>query len=352
VAFVGAGESGVSLFFVLSAFCLSLPVFVRGGRAFSTANFFRRRALRILPLYWTAVVLGTIHAASVPADLLHGLPYLVFGNSLLTLVTPLKPFSEVWWSLATEAQFYMVLPLLPFALASRRGRRIGIATLALYLVWFAFYQCGFFLTGQIPMELSLSHSLLGRGPVFLAGIFCAWLYARHGDAMKHWLVERRFFRQGGSDAILVLVIVAIGSMLQWLMWYGYWKAESRGAQAWHILEGLSWGALLLLMLVAPLRTKTAICNPVTAKIGLWSYSIYLIHIPVQMFMLTRLPVAFPVLETERPGLFVTLAVAVAASVALSSLTYRLIEKPFLERKAGLGARRRMPGLQSLSPVEA
>jgi peptidoglycan/LPS O-acetylase OafA/YrhL len=51
--YVWAGHTGVTLFFVLSAFLLSLPFLdeAYGGRTVSRRQFYERRALRILPLY-------------------------------------------------------------------------------------------------------------------------------------------------------------------------------------------------------------------------------------------------------------------------------------------------------------
>src|SRR4029453_9298894 len=60
LALIGAGHTGVGLFFVLSAFLLSLP-FLResaGGTKVSRWRFYQRRALRILPLYWGVLAVG------------------------------------------------------------------------------------------------------------------------------------------------------------------------------------------------------------------------------------------------------------------------------------------------------
>ena len=54
LAYIQAGHSGVNLFFVLSAFLLSLPFLSQaaGGRVVSVRRYAGRRALRILPLYY------------------------------------------------------------------------------------------------------------------------------------------------------------------------------------------------------------------------------------------------------------------------------------------------------------
>jgi len=133
-AFSMGRHTGVSLFFVISGFLLGRP-FVReaaGGRRVRRRVYFMRRALRILPLYFAAVIVASVLCAHRFADLLRGVPYLVFLNSVAGLTVPLPPYSDVWWSLATEVQFYVLLPMLPFFLRSRLGRSIGAALLMAY----------------------------------------------------------------------------------------------------------------------------------------------------------------------------------------------------------------------------
>jgi len=53
-----AGHTGVSLFFLLSGFLIVRPFLreIRGGVPTSRREYFRRRALRILPLYLTYIL--------------------------------------------------------------------------------------------------------------------------------------------------------------------------------------------------------------------------------------------------------------------------------------------------------
>ena len=99
-AWMLAGHAGVDLFFLLSGFLLSLPFLADGlgGPRVSVTTYARRRALRILPLYYVVVVVGTMLAA--PRNLWDGLPYLFFLNGFPGMAEPLGYFSAVWWSLA------------------------------------------------------------------------------------------------------------------------------------------------------------------------------------------------------------------------------------------------------------
>ena len=134
LAYLRAGHTAVTLFFVLSAFLLALPFLAEtdGRRRTSVSDYLQRRALRILPLYWTAVCLGTVLSARTAADLLRGVPYLLFLNALHGWFTPLEPYSTVWWSLVTKVEFYLVLPVLGIARRSPTGRRLGAVALGLY----------------------------------------------------------------------------------------------------------------------------------------------------------------------------------------------------------------------------
>jgi peptidoglycan/LPS O-acetylase OafA/YrhL len=71
LAFVRAGFTGVDLFFVLSGFLLSLPFLAdgAGGKQLVVRDYTLRRALRILPLYYVAVAVGTVLSAKHLADL-------------------------------------------------------------------------------------------------------------------------------------------------------------------------------------------------------------------------------------------------------------------------------------------
>ncbi|HEY2773502.1 MAG TPA: acyltransferase [Candidatus Binatia bacterium] len=356
-AFVAGGQTGVSLFFVLSAFCLSLPIFPAAtrGERFSTMSFHRRRVLRIIPAYWTAIVVGTVLTSASTADLGRATAWMVFANSFSQVAAPIPPFSAVWWSLATEAQFYVLLPLLPYCLASRRGRRIGAAAVLLYSAAFVEYLFSAWPLGTTTAELSLSHSVLALAPIFMTGVLAAALYASHGPALRLRLAQSRLLSRGGADLLLLASLFGLGTLLRWLVWFGYYRAEQRAYFGWHVIEGLCWGSVLLLLLLAPLRSYRLFCNRALAAVGRWSYSLYLVHLPVMVY-------TFHWLRLWRPGVFLTwnvqtLAVAAAVvvmSVALSALTYRFIEKPFLDRKKRIGAAapvRERP-VRPLSPATA
>jgi len=336
-AFIRAGSSGVSLFFILSAFLLSLPFLTHaaGGKQVSVRRYAGRRALRILPLYWCAVAAAAVLSASSATDVLRGLPYLVFLNGIADLTTPLPPYSNVWWSLATEAQFYLLLPLLPLALGTPRRRVAGAIGLAAIIAAYAAFLTGGLHVRSILGQMALGYSVLGRAPMFLAGIAAAWLYLHHGERLRLRLARNGLLRRGGADLLLLAALVGLGYLLRWVTSIGTEVAELPRYQIWHVAETVLWTTVVLLLLLAPLRLKPLLSNPLLDRLGVLSYSLYIVHVPMIVYGLRLLRRAWPALSGWGPsGIAAALAICLAC-VALSELTYRAIERPFLARKEHL-----------------
>lgn len=352
-AFSMGGHTGVSLFFVISGFLLGRP-FLReaaGGRRVSRPAYFMRRALRILPVYFAAVVVASVLCAHRLADILRGVPYLVFLNSVSGLTVALPPYSDVWWSLATEVQFYVLLPLLPCFLRAGRGRAIGVALLVAYIPAYVAFATGHVHPSSADALVRLSHSVLGRAPQFGCGILAAWLCERCGDALRDWVARNRtWLRNGGGDALLIGALLGLGYLLRRVVYVGYWNAEARW-HAWHVAEGILWTAVLLALLLLPLRTKPIFCNRIWGTLGLLSYSIYLIHAPLITWSLAHLNRAsggaFRVWSIHTVA---GVSATAAACVGLSAMTYWAIERPFLRRKARLGAVAEIRSVSGANPV--
>jgi peptidoglycan/LPS O-acetylase OafA/YrhL len=343
LAYVRAGNTGVNLFFALSGFLLSLPFFgaARSGRPFVLRRYAARRALRILPLYYAAVIATGTRFVLAGASPLAILPYFLFLNALPHAAMPMMPYSLTWWSLATEAQFYLLLPLLGPGL---RRRWVGVLLLGAFAAAY-----GAFLAGWLPRGGWLSPggagrvqavgvSVLGRGPLFLAGMAAAWVFARHGERLRAHLERAAWARYGGADLALGAVLLALGMLLSWGLTTGPLRIQQPPLHAWHVLEGLLWATVVLLFVVAPLRVKPLFANRVLERLGVLSYSLYLLHVPIMIVSLGYLRRAGMIGAGWSFRAAAAVVVLGLASVAASSLTYRYIERPFLVRKERFGER--------------
>ncbi len=141
-------DVGVALFFALSGFLLSRPFLAaaaRGTPAPRAAAYLWRRALRILPVYWVAVVAALLFLPGNQGTGLAGwLRHLVLGQ--IYVRDALAEGLTHTWSLCTEAAFYLLLPAVVGGLLRVSGRgawrpaRVlaGLAVLAaLGLGWLA-----------------------------------------------------------------------------------------------------------------------------------------------------------------------------------------------------------------------
>jgi peptidoglycan/LPS O-acetylase OafA/YrhL len=333
LAFARAGHTGVALFFILSGFLLSLPFLAEadGGRRQARLAYYSRRALRILPLYWTAVVVSTALSARSLADLNDAWPFLIFTKALASQFA-LWPYSIGWWSLATEVQFYILLPLLPFL---ARSRRRLFCALAVYALAYGTFVARLWHLPSLRWELDLYSNVFGRAPLFMWGIFAAWLYRTYGGTIRERLAATPWIRRGGADVALAATFLALGYLLRWAVICGFWDLEI-GRWPWHVVEGALWTSVLLLLLLAPLRTKRALANPVLGAIGIVSFSLFIIHIPVLALTVLTLRGRYPdALTAWNPASAALMATLFVACLTASVATYWAIERPFLVRKARL-----------------
>jgi peptidoglycan/LPS O-acetylase OafA/YrhL len=331
-AFVASGHTGVTLFFILSAFLLS-PPFIRAAsatQAVSTAKFFERRALRILPLYWVTVIVSSVLYRYAGGDsMFDGLPYLVFLNSFAGLTTRMFPFSDVWWSLATEVQFYLLLPVAGLALRSRIGRwLLAVAFIGYCIAYAQSVYDGFHIFKSNGVS-----GLYGRLPAFAFGAAAAWFYGRHGARPRVGLERRTVWSRGGADALLIVVVCLLGLLLRKVANLGYFTAEANW-HAWHVVEAVLWTVVVLLVAMAPLKLGRVFDSRSLKRVGVLSYSLYLVHLPILFIILFGLRGRIPAAgEGWNPTSLALVGACLAVAIGLSSLTYAFIERPFLVRKA-------------------
>ena len=131
--FILAGNRGVSLFFIVSAFTLYTSSSLRFGRERAPVrNFYIRRIARILPLWWIVVVayLFVFHRSFS-----RSLPNLGMYFGFLKYERP-KEYLLGEWSIFVEESFYLVFPLLFTRLGSIiRVVWLLLATLAIRSLW-------------------------------------------------------------------------------------------------------------------------------------------------------------------------------------------------------------------------
>ena len=314
------GFIGVDVFFVISGYLITqllLREVDRTGRI-SIAQFYVRRARRILPAA-TAVTIAivvyvlftgsqarldqTAADASWTSVFLANWHFAFSGTDYFSVDDP--SMFQHYWSLAVEEQFYLVWPILVMLVVPRFGKRgfavVSAAVFALslgYSVWStaAFPEATYFNTAARAFELAAG-SLLAC--VMSAPLTSRWRHAAGIGGLAILVYSTLFFTELTPFPGWHAIVPVIGTAL--LLAAGPFTATGRAA---------SW---------APVR-----------YIGDISFSLYLWHWPVAL----TVPLAFPSLPP-----FAAALLTVTISIALSSVSYHLIEKTFQNW--------RLPGLRTL-----
>ena len=257
---LAAGPTGVSFFFVLSGFVLTWSA----GSSWTAGSFWRRRAARILPAYLVAWCLGLI----VLAGLHHSAPV---GGAIasLFLVQAWSPDHNVTfaanivaWSLAVEAFFYLLFPvLLPSLrrLPIARRRPLMIVLLVIPLIVATAEQV---LHGSAGYLWPVAYLPIARLPEFLLGSLLALEIADgRWPRIPLWVAAS---------------FAAVGYLLacrvpQAFMWVSITLAP------FVLLIGAA-ATCDLLERRSPLRASSAV------RLGVWSYGFYLLQVPIGLVL--------------------------------------------------------------------
>ncbi len=314
--FLRSGSTGVSLFLVLSGFCLYLPF--AGGKIarFRAREFFRRRCTRLMPAYYVALVLALLLAIATAGPL--GLPRFSIAEGAWQLVThallihTLFPdtfysLNGAFWSLGLEWQLYLALPLLVWIV-----RRVGLTYAVLTAVTCnVVYRLGLGLAinhGLIDANDLLSKSVLpnqlpGRWAEFAFGMVAADLYASGRLArVKHYVP---------------LALAACVALVPISLWASKFD-----------LGHISYGALFFTLLCLTIVSDNPVARVLSWKplvaLGTMSYSLYLVHQPVIQSVAMWLQLVRP--DLSPTTVFLALVVLLPAIVFLAWILFMTVER--------------------------
>jgi peptidoglycan/LPS O-acetylase OafA/YrhL len=120
------GGLGVDLFFVLSGFLITGILLDSAGKPHYFRNFYGRRALRILPLYYLMLLLIFLFYPRSGNFVLLGLFYISNMTGIFGVPNVYGPL----WSLSVEEHFYL---LWPWAVSTLGLRRIALVTIGIII---------------------------------------------------------------------------------------------------------------------------------------------------------------------------------------------------------------------------
>jgi peptidoglycan/LPS O-acetylase OafA/YrhL len=122
-AFLWSGWIGVDLFFVLSGYLITRGLVSPSTKQLGTRMkmFWMRRVLRIFPLYYAVLIVGTMVTLAFGAEWIPPPSYwLYMQNYTLAFDHEVMRWTAHFWSLAIEEQFYFVWPIVALIVSRRR----------------------------------------------------------------------------------------------------------------------------------------------------------------------------------------------------------------------------------------
>jgi peptidoglycan/LPS O-acetylase OafA/YrhL len=307
------GRFAVDVFIVLSGFSLALAPAGHGWRLDGITRFAHRRARRILPPYWAALAFSLVVAWLVmppPGQALPAAKSVVVNGLLVQNLVAAPSPNRSFWSIALEAQLYVLFPLL-LLMVRRWGGFVMAGAVTLVVVTVGILaphvaRLAVFVV-QSPPELAV---------LFAVGVASAGIVGA-GRARRSWPWARLAV---AAAAPVFAVVWWRGSV--WTLDHLFWVDLALGPAIACLLVGLATGgpsALLRLLDAGPLR-----------RLGLSSYSLYLTHGPIVVVISEKV-----VAGRVRPGVpafLVSLALALPVTIAFARAFAAVFETPFRRRR--------------------
>ena len=316
------GRAAVAVFIVLSGFSLSLGPARSGWRFKSIATYAHRRAWRILPAYWAALGFSLVMTWYVLAQpgwtVPNGKSVVVYGLLVQDVFTAGSP-NRAFWSIAIEAQLYILLPLL--LLLVRRVSALAMAGLVAAIV---------VTMGVLGPHVALLNTAVVKFTPDLAVLFAVGLLAAGIVTAGERTRSRPWAWYALAAAVPAITLMAVKGAV-WSYFNLFWL-------------DLAWAPAIgcFLAAVATARPRFVVRfldrRPLRS-LGSCSYSLYLTHLPIVVAVSYGLVLSR--VAAGPPAFFVLAAILLPVTVGFARLFAAAFELPFQRHRGWTPLRQAM-----------
>jgi len=319
------GSLGVTLFFVISGFLITSLLIReerRNGRV-SLSKFYVRRVYRIVPLYYIAVALTAVAVFGLGLGVGSG----NFAERLPLIATFNGEFAGSGtfshsWSLGIEEKFYILWPLVAFALPFVIRKRAVLVAVLLPLVAAASYIPGL--------------RYFGIYTAIVAG--CALAIAMHSD--RGFRAAQALARPRAFYPILALAV------LVYLVDQSLPFARETGHA--HVAFAIATALVFPGLIIGGSAIQRVLSWRPIAYVGTLAYGIYLFH----PFCIDVVGLVLPAGETSIALAALRFLLAAMLSVGVAFGLHKLIEQPFIRLGRRLTTTDSKPGTMPASETIA
>lgn len=305
------GFLGVDLFFILSGFLIT-TLLLREAEdygAFSLRNFYIRRIIRIVPVYFFVVTCVAAYYIGVKGrhELLELLPfyYLFLSNFLVEDI----PLLTITWSLSVEEQYYMIWPMLLLLLPAR---------------WLV-PACLVLIAANVLGVMGL----LGGAPFGAGPLLFRLPNATYAPIIMGSLAAILLHRRNSFDIMRPVLGARMASVVIAVLLVGYLHFGVRNLLGLPNLLVHSLMTLLVMSLVMRERTPLSgfLTLPIITRVGMVSYGMYLYHL-IALDITRRSLAMVTGTEMDQVNGWVTLPLYFVLTYLIAELSFRTLEAWF------------------------
>lgn len=320
-----AGYMGVELFFFISGFCLFYPYarhMFENLPLQTVKKYAYKRAIKILPSYFLAVILITVffehNYTNLNEALKHILSHVFFVHNLFQ--DTYYSINGVFWSLGVEVQFYILFPLICWLF--RKQPVITYIAVCAFSYAFRMYIKNLndfhFLLNQLPGFLDM----------FINGMMGAYLFMLIKNRVKNYQILKPFL-----TVFSILMFSSMFLMLDWLSNVG----DDNHIKLWQADNRLYMGLIFLVLTVSAALSNTVwqkiLGNKVLVFFSVISYNLYIWHQFIARLLYEKYK--FPMPKTTDPHSdpqwqLTYSIVAILVGIAVSALITYGFERPLLK----------------------
>jgi peptidoglycan/LPS O-acetylase OafA/YrhL len=309
---IAPGWLGVTMFFVLSGFLITRLLLkeVRKSGRISLGTFYKRRSMRIFPVFYLCWTIATVllllqHQPVMWKQAAASFFYLTDYERALLPATPADFHMGISWSLAIEEQFYLLWPLALIWILKSKRRAAPIVAVAIAAIWVWRFVVVF---GLHAGWTYVYNAFDTRADALLVGCWLSIVMSeRQWRALPLWMLKSRW------QVLVTLAAVAALVRMERLSEH-HLSLQLTGLSLEPVLSGL----LLLQLLFWGSLGWAFLEHPVVKLIARLSYSIYLFH-PLVLSLTSKMHVPHHLLSLVSEPII----------LAVAAISYYLVERPIM-----------------------
>jgi peptidoglycan/LPS O-acetylase OafA/YrhL len=328
------GWVGVDIFFVLSGFLLTthlLEARSAGPWPAVLRRYLVARIRRVIPAYWAQIAILFAVAVIATRALPEWTAYIPLNALMIhnLVQAASQAINPVYWTLPIEFGFYLALPLflrllvaLERAPLARRLALLALVVACVFAITWTYRYIAFRMYSSSPVNTIVwaTSQLPGSFDEFVLGSAAA--AAMRWRSLERGLPSARA-REALSSAFLVVGCAGLFGMMYFLhrihaqYWSGHWALI-----VWHTIASGFIALGIAGIALAGRPAKAVFANPVAMFLGTVSYSIYLWHFPIALWIAHAIG-----MQGMTLGRFSLVVVPVV--IVASALSYYVVERPFI-----------------------